>query len=93
MTTDNPKREKRSFTETIEVAGEQLASTVKDLFEDAGAKRVTIRTHEGKELLSVPLTLGVAGGALAVIIAPVLSAIAAIGGVVAKLKLEVERED
>ena len=83
---------KPTFTEKIEVAGDKLAATVKNLFEDAGAKRVTIRTQDGKELMSIPLTFGVAGGALAFIIAPLLSTVAVIGGAVAKLTLEIERE-
>ena len=83
---------KPTFTEKIEVAGDKLAATVQNLFEDAGAKRVTIRTQDGKELMSIPLTFGVAGGALAFIIAPLLSTVAVIGGAVAKLTLEIERE-
>lgn len=92
MTQDNHHADPQGFTEKIEVAGEQLVNTVKNLFDDASAKRVTIRTQEGKELLSVPLTVGVAGGAAAVLIAPVLAGVAAIGGAVAKLQLDVERE-
>ena len=84
---------KPTFTEKIEVAGDKLAATVKNLFEDAGAKRVTIRNEEGKQLLTVPLTYGVAGGALAFLVAPVLTLVATIGGAVARLRLEVEREE
>ena len=94
MVQDNHQADgKRSFTEKVEVAGEQLASTIKNLFEDAGAKRVTIRTGDGKELMSIPLTFGVAGGALAFLVAPLLSTVAVIGGAVAKLTLEIEREN
>lgn len=84
---------KPTFTEKIEVAGDKLAATVKNLFEDAGAKRVTIRTGDGKELMSIPLTFGVAGGALAFLVAPLLSTVAVIGGAFAKLTLEIEREN
>ena len=84
---------KPTFTEKIEVAGDKLAATVKNLFEDAGAKRVTIRTGDGKELMSIPLTFGVAGGALAFLVAPLLSTVAVIGGAVAMLTLEIEREN
>lgn len=83
---------KPTFTEKIEVAGEQLASTVKNLFEDANAKRVTIRTQDGKELMSIPLTYGVAGGALAFLVAPLIATVTVIGGAIAKLSLEIERE-
>lgn len=83
---------KRSFIENLDVAGDQLVGTIKNLYDDASAKRVTIRNESGKELLTVPLTLGVAGGGLALLFAPMLTLVAAIGGAVAKLKLEVERE-
>ena len=83
----------RTFIENLEVAGQDLVNVIKNLFEDAGAKRVTIRNEEGKQLLTVPLTYGVAGGALAFLVAPVLTLVATIGGAVARLRLEVEREE
>lgn len=92
MTPDQKDEDDHTFTQKIEVAGEQLVDTVKELFNDSTAKKVTIRTHEGEKLLSVPLTVGVTGGALTILLAPALAAVAAFGGTVAKLKLEVERE-
>ena len=83
----------RKFTERIEVAGEELVDQIKTLYKDANAKRVIIRDQKDRELLSVPLTLGVAGGAIAVLGAPVLAAVAAIGGAVARVRLDVERQD
>lgn len=82
---------KNSFTEKIEVAGENLASTVKNLMQDANVRRIIIRNADGRQLMSIPLAVGVAGGALAIFIAPVISAVAVIGGAVAKLKVEVVR--
>lgn len=82
---------KRKFTENIEVAGNELVAQIKLLFDDASAKRVIIRNGDGHELLSIPLTLGVGAGIVAVVIAPVLSAVAAIGGAMAKVRLEVQR--
>ncbi len=84
--------EPRTFTEKIEVAGDQLLATVKTLYADANAKRVTIRSQDGRELLAMPLTAGLAGGALAFMVAPVLTVVAAIGGAIANVTLEVERE-
>jgi len=82
---------KNNFTEKIEVAGENLASTVKNLMQDANVRRIIIRNADGRQLMSIPLAVGVAGGALAIFIAPVISAVAVIGGAVAKLKVEVVR--
>lgn len=82
---------KNNFTEKIEVAGENLASTVKNLMQDANVRRIIIRNADGRQLMSIPLAVGIAGGALAIFIAPVISAVAVIGGAVAKLKVEVVR--
>lgn len=85
-------KNKPKFIEQIEVTGEDLVSKVKELFADAGAKRVVLRDSDGRELISVPLTIGVAGGALAVLAAPMLAAVAAVGGAVAKVRVDIERE-
>ncbi|QGF24675.1 DUF4342 domain-containing protein [Raineyella fluvialis] len=82
----------RTFIEQIEVTGDQLVLTIKKLYADADARRVVIRNAEGRELLSVPLTIGLAGGALTVFTAPVLAAVAAIGGTLAQVHLDIERE-
>lgn len=85
-------KNKPRFIEQIEVAGVDAVAKVKELFSDATAKRVVLRDSDGRELISVPLTLGVAGGALAVLAAPALAAVAAVGGAVAKVRIDVERE-
>ncbi|MDI9629320.1 MAG: DUF4342 domain-containing protein [Acidobacteriota bacterium] len=82
---------KNDFTEKIEVAGQNLLSTVKNLMSDASVRRIVIRNAEGRQLISIPLVVGIAGGALGIFMAPVLSAVAVIGGAVAKLKVEIVR--
>ena len=79
------------FTEKIEIAGENLVATVKNLMSDARVRRIIIRNADGRQLISIPLGVGVAGGAVAIFMAPVLSAVAVIGGAVARLKLEIVR--
>ncbi|MFX0539521.1 DUF4342 domain-containing protein [Ornithinimicrobium sp. Y1847] len=83
----------RTWTERMEVAGSDLLGRVKDLAKDADAKRVIIKNDKDEEMLAFPLSWGVAGGALAVVAAPMLAAVAAIGGAVANVKLEVERRE
>ena len=78
-------------TEKIEIAGENLVATVKNLMSDARVRRIIIRNADGRQLISIPLAVGVAGGAVAIFMAPVLSAVAVIGGAVARLKLEIVR--
>lgn len=81
----------RTFTERIETTGAELADRVKELARQADTRRVVIKDQDGKELISLPLTWGMAGGALAVMATPLLAAVAAIGGAMANVRLEVER--
>jgi hypothetical protein len=85
-------KKKNKFVEQIEVAGEDLVAKVKELFADANAKRVILRDSEGRELVSIPLTLGMAGGAIAVLAAPALAAVAAVGGAIARVRVDIERD-
>lgn len=79
------------FTEKIEVAGDQLVSKVRELVKDGSAKRVIIKDQHGKELLTIPLNMGVAAGGLVTLAAPGLAALGAVAALVAKVQLEIER--
>ena len=79
------------FTEKIEIAGENLVATVKNLMSDARVRRIIIRNADGRQLIRIPWAVGGAGGAVATFMAPGLSAVAVIGGAVARLKLEIVR--
>lgn len=85
--------EKKTKTETYEVSGEKLVQKVKELIKEGNVRRVTIKTKDGKELLSFPLTVGVTVGVVGVIVAPVLAAIGAIAALVAECTIVVEREE
>ncbi|MCH8626842.1 DUF4342 domain-containing protein [Arsenicicoccus piscis] len=82
---------RKSFTERIEVAGDQLVSTVNQLVKDGNARRVIVRDQHGKELMSIPLNLGVVGGGLVTLAAPGLAAVGALAALVAKVQLDIER--
>lgn len=93
MTNQPDGQHKSKFVEELEVAGSQLVERVKELIEQGNIRRLIIRNQEGKTLLEIPLTVGVvAGGAIAVFW-PVLAALGVIGGIVAKLKIEIVREE
>ena len=92
---DNPNNEpqRRTFSEELEVAGSQLVERVRELIQEGNVRRLIIRNQEGRTLLEIPLTIGaVAGGALLVFY-PVLAGLVAIGGLVARLRIEVVREE
>lgn len=82
-----------TFSEKFEVAGENLVATVKKLMSDASVRRIIVRNQQGRQLISIPLTFGIAGGALAIFMAPFISALAAIGAAMARVKLEIIRDN
>ena len=90
---ENPQDDdKRTMSEELEVTGNQLVERVKELIEEGNVRRLIIRNPEGKTLIEIPLTIGaVAGGAL-VVFYPVLAGLAVIGGLLARIKIEIVRE-
>ena len=83
---------KRTFVEEMEVAGSELLDRIKDLMKEGNARRVTIRSSDGTELMTVPLTVGVVAGGLITMAAPLLAALGALAALVTRCKLEIVRE-
>ena len=78
--------EYKSYTEELQVVGEQLLAKVKELLHEGNVRRIIIK-QEGHTLMEFPLTFGVVG----VLVAPVLAAIGAIGALIAQCSIEVVR--
>lgn len=78
-----------SKTEEFKVTGEDLLKKVKAIIAEGNVRRITVKNKEGKEMLVLPLTLGVVGIALA----PVLAAVGAIAALVTECTIVVERDD
>lgn len=69
--------------------GENLVNKIKELINEGNVRKVTILDHEGKELMSFPLTIGVVG----TVLAPVLAAIGAMAALIGECSIKVERTD
>ena len=80
--------QKRSWTEEIEIAGDQLVEQVKQLLHEGNVRHIRIK-HDGRVVLEVPMTLAVAGGLLA----PVLAALAAFAAAATHCTVEIVREE
>lgn len=76
-------------TEEFKVNGEDLLKKVKDIIKEGNVRRLTVRDKEGKDLIVLPLTLGVVG----ITLAPVLAAVGAIAALVTECTIVVEREE
>ncbi len=78
-----------SRTDSFTVKGDELLSRVKELIREGNVRRIIIKNEEGKQLIEVPLSLGVVGALLL----PVWAAIGAIAAVVTDCTIEVVRTD
>jgi hypothetical protein len=87
-TTSNA-HEKRTITEEFKVSGEAVVSKVKELVYEGNVRRITIKNEEGKTLFEIPLVVGVIGALLL----PQLAALGAVGALIAKLTITIEREE
>lgn len=76
-------------TEEFKVNGEDLLKKVKEIVKEGNVRKLTVRDKEGKDLVVLPLTLGVVGIALA----PMLAAVGAIAALVTECTIVVEREE
>jgi len=83
----------KSWVEEIEVAGEKLVAQVRKLADDASVRRIRVKTKDGDLAVDIPLTVGaIAGGAVA-IASPVLAVLGALAAFVAKLDIEIVRDE
>lgn len=76
-------------TEEFKVDGEELLKKVKALIAEGNIRRITIRNKEGKNIIELPLTIGVVGAVLL----PPLAAVGAIAALVTECTILVEREN
>ncbi len=84
--------DRKTFTEEIEVAGNQLVDRVKELVAEGNVRLLRIKGADDDVFLEMPLTIGVlAGGALA-LAAPWLAILGGFAALVAKARIEVVRE-
>lgn len=65
----------RSLVEELRGTAEEMIKRIRHLIKEGSARRLLIKNQEGKVLMEVPLTAGVAGSTLFIAMAPVISAI------------------
>ena len=70
MTTENPNP---SFSERIDVAGDQVVAAVKQLLKDGSVRRIILRDDNGRELFSVPISPSAWTGRQSVLFLPAYS--------------------
>ncbi|MBL8146361.1 MAG: DUF4342 domain-containing protein [Anaerolineae bacterium] len=83
----------RPFTDQLEVAGEELVERVKELVKQGNIRKLIIKSADGRILLQLPLTLGVVVSGGLLFFYPILAMLTAIGGLVARVHIEIVREE
>ncbi len=73
--------------EEFEVDGDKVVTEVKKLLHEGNIRRITIKNQKGEVLIEIPLLVGIIGAALL----PVLAAVGALGALVARLRIAVEK--
>jgi len=74
-------------TEEFKISGEDLLAKIKDIVKQGNAKKITIKGKEGNEIISFPVTVGVAG----LVLAPVFAAVGAIAALATECTIIIER--
>lgn len=70
------------------VTGDRVIGKIKELIHEGNVRHVVIKNEDGRTLIELPVTVGVAGALLA----PVWAAIGAMAAILTSCSIEVERE-
>ena len=81
----------RAWTEEIEVAANQVIEQVQSLIREGNVRRLIIK-HDGNTVLEVPVTIATIAGVATLYLAPLLAALGALAGLVARVQVVIERE-
>jgi len=74
-------------TEEFTINGEELIAKIKEIIKQGNAKKITIKNKDGEEVLSFPVTVGIAG----IVLAPIFAAIGAIAALATECTIVIER--
>lgn len=85
MPTNKKSSEKKE--EAFTLRGEDLVKKFKELVKEGNVRKITILNKTGKEIVVIPLTVGVVGA----ILVPPLAAVGAIAALVTECTIKVER--
>ena len=75
--------------ERYKVSGDGVVAKLKEILHEGNVRHVVIKNEDGKTLIEIPVTLGVAGA----LFLPVWAAVGAVAAVVSNCTIEIERTD
>jgi hypothetical protein len=74
-------------TEEFKINSEDLMAKLKAIIKEGNARKVTIKGKDNNEIISFPITIGVAG----IVLAPVFAAVATIAALATECTIVIER--
>ncbi len=83
---------KKTFTEEIEIAGDQLIERIKEIVAEGNVRQLRLKASDGDIVLETPLTVGVVAGGVVALAAPWLAVLGVIAALVTRVTVEVVRE-
>ncbi len=73
--------------ESYRVKGKDVVNKIKSVIREGNVRRIIIKNKEGRNLIDIPLTVGVVG----IVFAPVLAAVGMMAALLSECDIVVER--
>jgi hypothetical protein len=73
--------------ENLKIRSDVLAAKVKELLHEGNVRRITVKNDQGHTVLEIPVTAGL----VAAVVAPVLTAVAAVAALAGNWEIEINR--
>lgn len=93
MADENKQSPWDRISDEFELAGNQVVDRVKELIAQGNVRTIRVRSVNDDVILELPLTAGAGIGGVVALAAPGLAALAAIAGVLARVKVEIVLKD
>ena len=81
----------KTTVEEFQINGSAVFDKIKALLQQGNIRRIVIKNEDGKKLFELSLTMGVAAGLVATLIAPLFIALGFVGMLAARLTIVVEK--
>lgn len=75
-------------TETFKVRGDELVSKVRELLREGSVRRIVIKDKSGKDIMNIPVAIGIVG----TLIAPAFAILGTAIALLTECTITVERE-
>jgi Domain of unknown function (DUF4342) len=90
--THEEERSKTTWTEDVELVGDELVAFVKRLAAEGKVQRIRVTEPDGDIIVDMPLTFGAIAGGAVVLAAPLLAILGVLAAFLTKVELEIVRD-